>query len=270
MAKVDLARSRARFASLLLLALATTTACDDKIPSNLVSNQKAAALRVIGVAEVTFHNLNSPAISATIQMAPSIAELEQLRANPAAASTLTSIQVELITPGEFLHEPTGGPATRNIHATFGLRNAQPSNLVFDPARENLAFVPLQTAATIPGTFLRTLLNANGTTISNPVAHQVTATELTALNELGQIVVVDDRTLQTLKVSDIQNTPGAQHIFPSGFVVLRPLVVPGLPVSPFDGVVTFAFQLPELATAADNPTTMSVLFLIVDDTTATSH
>ena len=268
MAKGDLARSRARFAP-LLLALAVATACDDKIPANLVNNERAGALHVIGVAEVTFHNLNTAAISATIRLGTSIADLNQLRANPAAANTLTSIKLDLITPGEFLDTPPNGPATRNIHATFGLDNAT-STLVFDPARENLVFIPVQTTGTIPGTPFIALQTANGSTVSNTFAHQVTATDLTALDEVGKLVVVDDRTLQDVSVASIQSTTGAQHIFPFGFVVLRPPVVAGFPPSPFDGVVTFAFQLPELAQKADNPTTMSVLFLIVDDTSATSH
>jgi len=273
MAKADMARSRARFAPFLLpllLALTATTACDDKVPTNLVSQKPNALQRVVGVAEVTFHDLNTPAISATIRLGTSIADLDQLRANPAAANTLTTIRLDLITVGEFLDTPAGGPDTRNIHATFGLSNTQVGTLVFDPARENLAFVPVQTTATIPGTPFSALRKADGSTVSNPFAHQVTATALTALDEVGKIVTVDDRTLQPLNNPGIQNTTGAQHIFPFGFVVLRPPVVAGFPPSPFAGVVTFAFQLPEAAQAADNPTTMSVLFLIVDDATATSH
>jgi hypothetical protein len=60
MAKADLARSRARFAPFLLFAFAATTACEDKVPANLVSQKPNALQRVVGVAEVTLHDLNSP------------------------------------------------------------------------------------------------------------------------------------------------------------------------------------------------------------------
>lgn len=94
MAKADLARSRARFAPFLLFAFAATTACEDKVPANLVSQKPNALQRVVGVAEVTLHDLNSP---------------------------------------------------------------------------------------IPGTPFSALRKADGSTVSNPFAHQVTATALTALS-----------------------------------------------------------------------------------------
>ncbi|HEY7237280.1 MAG TPA: hypothetical protein VH539_24200 [Gemmatimonadaceae bacterium] len=177
--------SRARFASLLVLfALADTTACEDKIPTNLVTGNEttAVARQGVGVAEVTFRDLNTAAISATIVLAPSVAELEQLRTNPAAANALTSVQLQLITVGEFLHTPTGGPNARFVHATFGLNSAAGSGL-FDPARENLSFVGAGTALTIAGTPIRALLKADGTSAGDALALQVAPTALVALNEL---------------------------------------------------------------------------------------
>jgi hypothetical protein len=87
------------------------------------------------------------------------------------------------------------------------------------------------------------------------------------------VTIDGRTLVTLTAADSANTApltGITRLFPFGFTVLRPPAVPGLPASPFAGVVTFAFQLPELDVKANNPTTLSVLFVLVNDTTAQPH
>jgi hypothetical protein len=273
MAKADAALSRARFASLLLLALAATTACEDKIPTNLVTGNETITQRVVGVAVLTFHDLNSPAISATIRLATSVADLEQFRATPAAANSLTTIQLEPITVGEFVFTRPEGPDTRHIHATFGLRNTLASNVVFESARENLTFVAVGTALTIAGTPIRELLKADGASAGDALAQQVTPTPLEALDELGNLVTVDARTRRTLTAADSANTgrlTGVDRLFPFGFIVLRPPVVQGLPASPFAGVVTFGFQLPELAPPADNATTLSVLFLIVDDTTAQPH
>jgi hypothetical protein len=275
MAKAERTASRARFASLLLLlALAATTACEDKIPANLVIGNEttAVARQVVGVAEVTFRDLNTAAISATMVLAPSVAELEQLRTNPAGANTLTSAQLQLITVGEFLHTPTGGPNARFVHATFGLDNT-PGSSLFDAARENVLFVGAGTPLTIAGTPIRALLKADGTSVGDALALQVAPTALVALNELGDLVTIDGRTLVTLTAADSANTApltGITRLFPFGFSVLRPPAVPGLPASPFAGVVTFAFQLPELDVKADNPTTLSVLFVLVNDTTAQPH
>jgi hypothetical protein len=276
MAKVNVVPSRAWFGAFLyFLALAVTTACEDKIPTNLVTGNETITTtrRVVGVALLTFHDLNSPAISATIVAAPSLAELEQLRASRAALTTLTTIQLEPITVGEFVLTPPEGPDTRHIHATFGLRNTQTGNVVFDQARENLTFVAVGTALTIAGTPIRELLKADGTSASDALAQQVAPTALVALDAKGQLVTVDARTLRTLTAADSTNTTrftGIDRLFPFGFIVLRPPVVLGLPASPFAGVVTLAFRLPELTPAADNATTLSVLFLIVDDTTAQPH
>src|SRR5690606_18681610 len=64
--------------------------------------------------------------------------------------------------------------------------------------------------------------------------------------------------------------GVADVFPYGFVVRRvdDPTTRELPASPaedqFDGIVTFAYKVPLQATPADDPFTVSVLFLAVDD------
>jgi hypothetical protein len=223
------------------------------------------AMRAIGVAEVTFTDLTSANMSATILPVTTVADLERLRGTQGSAGNLDLVQVEVIATGVFTHRPPGGQVTRFFRATFGVRNGAAQTPVFDPTRENLTFVAVRTANTIPDTPVRLFERRDQTAASGAVARLLEPTALAAVDADGNLVTVVPETLRELRSSQMRAMAlpsGAEALFPYGFAVLRAPRGSG-----FDAVVTFAFRIPEQASALDNPATVSVLFLLVDDPNA---
>lgn len=268
MSSVDRISTR-RAAALLVLAVgATSVSCDNKNVNNEVAtvtapNSSALTRRAIGVAEVTFRDITSTKISSTLRLFASVADLERLRAT-SGAGNLDTITVEPLVTAEFTDMPAGGPAFRFVRATFGLHNV----------RGNVSFVALRTANTIADTPVRFIQRADGSAVADALAQQVTPTGLFAVNAEGQLVSIGSNVLTTLTDDDTRRTglpTGAAGVFLYSFPVLPFSAFASENDSSnaqaFDGVVTFAYRLPIAPTATDNPTTFSVLFLIVDDTVA---
>jgi hypothetical protein len=92
--------------------------------------------------------------------------------------------------------------------------------------------------------------------------------LSAVDVDGDLVTIASDNLRSLSTDDMTTMTlpgGAAAVFPYSFVIRRFPSVAGGPL--FDGVVTFAYRLPAEDEAQDDPSTISVLFLIVDDPTA---
>lgn len=259
-------KRRARALGLALAAALTSVSCEDK-PTNLVTGPgtpTVAARRVIGVAELTFRDINTVNITATATLAKSIADLETLRSTPGAQGNLDVIQVEAIVTGMFINAPRDSAPQRFLRATFGLRNSRADNIIFDALRENLSFVLVGTVLTLPNSPIRSV---EGTVASKALAAQLTPTGLVGINGDGTVFTVDPDVVQSLTDAQVSATAvpaGASTIFPVAFPVRR------LVSTTFDGVVTIGFRLPVATLPEDNPTSISIEFLIVDNTGATPH
>jgi len=262
----DRAKRRVRGLGLALVATLASVSCEDK-PTNLVTGPgtpTVASRRVIGVAELTFRDINTVNITATATLAKNIADLETLRSTPGAQGNLGVIQVQPLVSSMFTNSPPDSAPQRFLRATFGLRNSPPDSIVFDALRENLSFVLAGTALTLPNSPIRLV---EGTAASKALAAQLTPTGLVGINGDGKLFTVDSDVLQSLTDAQLSATAvpiGASRLFPFAFPVKRPVS------ATFDGVVTVGFRLPVATLPEDDPTSISVLFLIVDDTGATPH
>lgn len=292
MSIADRALAATRAAVLIAAIALTSLSCNGEKITNSVSSTGSggnggnggnggtgstptASRRVVGIAEVTFTNAASTTISANILLVTSVADLERLRTAAGQNGNLAAVQMQLIASGEFTQSPPGDVKTRFLRATFGLRNAGDS-AVFDPSRENLSFVALRTANTLANSPVRRFQLANGSPASSALALQLLPTELSAIDADGNLITLASDVEAALSDDDVKKTAlpaGASGIVPYSFVVRRlPLTADsGASVlsgqSSFDGEATFAFRLPVQPNAADNPTTISVLFLIVQTTAA---
>ena len=212
-----------RGASALCLGFAVTLAsvsCEDK-PTNLVTGPgtpTVAPRRVIGIAEVTFRDITTANITATATLTKSLADLETLHSTPGAQSNLDVIQVEAVVNGMFTDAPQDGVPQRFLRATFGVRNARADNLVFDFERENLLFVPVSTALTLPNSPIRSF---EGTPASGALAAQLTPTGLMSIDGDGQVFTADPDVLQILTDAQVGATAlptGASALFRYAFPV----------------------------------------------------
>lgn len=264
---IDRAVSRKRMLCLVVVAVLTSTSCEDK-PINMVTGIREPTLtaprRVIGVAELTFHDITTANITATATLAATVADLERIRSTPGARSTLDVIQVDAIVNGMFTYTPRDSAPSRFLRATFGVRNTRANDIVFDVLRENLSFVPVSTVLTLPNSPIRSF---EGTAASEVLAKQIAPTQLMAVDGDGKLVTVESDVLQTLNDAQSRATSlptDAVALFRYAFSVKR------LAIAPFDGGVTVGFRVPLAPRPADNPTALSILFLIVDDTGAQPH
>lgn len=278
---IDRTAMRARIGPVLVV-VALTLSCDDKALTNSVPGNgggsggnggngpttPATTRRVVGVAEVTFSDVTSATISSTILLATSVADLERLRTAGTRVSNVTSVLVQTITTGEFTITPPGESKARFIRATFGVQNARTDSALFDPSRENLTFVALRTSSTLPNTAVRTFQRADGSPANSALALQLIPTALSAADADGSLVTIAADNLRGLSTDDMTKLTlpsGAAGVFPYSFVIRRFPSIAGGPS--FDGVVTFAYRLPDEDNAQDDPDTISVLFLVIDDPNA---
>src|SRR5262249_17436203 len=129
------------------------------------------------------------------------------------------------------------------------------------------FIAVRTAATLGTTDVRTLQRADGSAASSALAAQLTPTGLSTVDGDGNLVTISQNILKTLTSDDVAKTTlptGAAAILPFGFVVRRP---PAATAPASDGVLTFAYRFPLQPASQDDPSTISVLFLIIDDAPA---
>ena len=225
--------------------------------------------RAVGVAELTMRNVTSTGISASILLATSVAQLEQLRQVPGSAGNFGSIQLQLLATGQFTDSVPGGAKTRFLRATFGVRNARSDSVLFDRARENLSFVALRTTATIANTSVRSFLRSDGSPASAAIASSVVPTVLSAVGGDGAVIPLDSTNLRNLSDTELKQIAvpaGASGLMPFAFVVRRAPTSGN--ASQLDGIVTFAFRFPEQGLQND-PSTISVLFVLVDTSSVSS-
>ena len=286
MSRTDRYRA-ARLAALVAAVTLATISCNDDKISNSVSttggnggnggtggtgSASPPTRRVVGIAELRFDNITSTNVSSSILLATTVADLERLRTAAVQLGNVTIIQLQSIATGEFTAVPAGGTKSRFLRATYGLRNAGTDSALFDPSRENVSFVAVQTAATLPNTDVRLFQRADGSPASSALALQLAPAELMAVDGDGNLITLASDVEATVSDDDVKRTAlptGAAAIVPYSFVVRRFPSTPDLggAAVAFDGAVTFAFRIPDQPNAQDNPTTISVLFLIVQNIAA---
>ena len=133
-----------------------------------------------------------------------------------------------------------------------------------------------TAATIAGTPVSQFRKQDGTNADPALAEQLRPTGAAAANAGGGVMSPYPDVLQLFTEAevagiDMGSAPAVTNRFPYGFVVRRvgSTSTRALPANPgpdqFDGAVTFGYRFPVQANAADNPFTISVMALAVEET-----
>ncbi|HEX7051158.1 MAG TPA: hypothetical protein VF188_13200 [Longimicrobiales bacterium] len=249
----------------------------------------------LGLVEVTITGIGTGNASASALSAPSLAELGALHAARAAAApgglALQSlapvaniddsgdgtIQLDPLATGSFTDGERGSGGVRYLYATFRVRNAQANGTPYDTPRHNLTFLAVDTDGTIGETAISSMQHFEGSPAESTLAPEFLPTGGVARNAAsGEIEPNGADVLQVLTEAEAADVlaaapTGVTTVFPYGFVtrcVANCIGGRTLQESPaadqFDGVVTFAFKVPLQTDPADDPFTVSVVVLAVDD------
>ncbi len=249
--------------------------------------------RTLGLVEITISGLGSGQVTSSARSAPSVTEFEQLRArrqegaagisisqavtlpdNDAGGANGT-IQLELVSTGSFTDGDRGNGGHRYLYATYRVRNAQSDGTAYDTRRQNLAFYAVSTEGTLGETAISALKRFDGSAADPALASSFIPTGAAMQDVRGDVVSRFPDVLQVITEDEADAIEalageGVTDVFPWGFVVQNAYTRTSrsLPADPaedeFDGVVTFAFKVPLQASASDDPFTVSMMFLAVDD------
>ena len=192
-----------------------------------------------------------------------------------------TIQLELLSTGSFTHGERGKDGYRYLYATYRVRNAQQDGTPYDTPRKNLTLVAVKSSApkkSIGHTPVSRLHRFDGSEADSAIAAQLVPTGAVMQATDNEIESRYPDVLQVFsedeaeEILDLATGAGLaiDDVFPYGFVVRNPndrtsRTLPENPVDDqFDGIVTFAYKVPLQANPADDPFTVSAVFLAVDD------
>lgn len=187
-----------------------------------------------------------------------------------------TIQLEPVSTGSFTVGTRGTGGYRYVYATYRVRNAQADGTHCDTSRENLTFYAVDTDWTIGRTAISSLKRFDGGAADPDLAAQLIPTGAVVRNPQSlEVEPAGPDVLQVLTETEAEEIlslagEGVVDVFPYGFVVrrLESETTRELPANPdedqYDGVVTFAFKVPLQESPADDPFTIRMVFLAVDD------
>jgi len=192
-----------------------------------------------------------------------------------------TIQLELLSTGSFTHGERGNGGYRYLYATYRVRNAQEDGTPYDRDLRNLTFVAVKATSpdhqSIRHTPVSKLKRFDGSDADEALATQFIPTGAVMQTRGGAIEPRFPDMLQVFKeeAADILNLATVagleiEDVFPYGFVVSNATTdeTRWLPANPaegdFHGLVTFAYKVPLQADPKDDPFTVTIRFLAVED------
>lgn len=244
---------------------------------------RAVTRHAAALVEITFKNIGSPNMTSSAIVASSVAELQALRADRDGHGASFDLTVPKTTSESGnatieLDPLTAGAVTANgvryFQATYRVRNAQKTDSVaFNTPRKNLTFVAVSTGSTISDTPVLMFNRSDNSPADPLLTRQLKPTGLVQIDPSGAVKPVSPDVLQVLtepEVAAIAVPADVTNTFAYGFMVRRAgstttrILDPSPPPALFQGVVSFAYQLPLQSSPADDPSTISVMMLALDD------
>lgn len=191
------------------------------------------------------------------------------------ASGNGTIQLEPHSSGSFTVGTRRDGGYRYVSVTYRVRNAQVDSTAYDTPRKNLTFYAVDTKGTRGETPISRLNRFDGTEAATNPAEILPTGAVRLDPETGKLEPNGADVLQIVTEAGAESLlglagAGIEGVFPYGFVVRNPSTPNSrtLPASPddddFAGLVTFAFKIPLAASAAEDPFTVSAIFMAVDE------
>jgi alpha-tubulin suppressor-like RCC1 family protein len=264
------------------LALALTAVvlggCADKEPTAPgLGNSRPPTRTPLGIMEITISGIGSSAMGASalpVRPGAPLASGASFALTPVEQGGKSGIQLEPLSSGSFTFGERGNGGVRYVYATYRVRNASTDGTPYTTPRKNLTFLTASTDKTIGETAISRLDRFDGAALGALAATGIKPTGAAMESAPGEVASRYPDVLQVLTEAELTQlqalAPAGVELFPFGFVVrhatstttrtLASSPAPGV----FEGVVTFAFKLPLQATPAEDPFTVSAIFLAVDD------
>jgi hypothetical protein len=225
--------------------------------------------------EITISGIGTSSTSASalpVRPGTPLASGASFALTPVEESGGTGIQLEPYSSGSFTHGTRGNGGVRYVYATYRVRNASADSTPYTTPRKNLTFVAASTGSTVNGTALSSLRLFDGAPAADAIAPQVIPTGAAAQTPGAEFISFGPDVLQVFEESELTGIPvqAGVELLPYGFVVRHATSTTTRTLAPspapdqFEGVVTFAFKLPLQASPAEDPFTVSAIFLAVDD------
>jgi hypothetical protein len=260
-----------RYLSLAFLSAALLSACADD-PTAVAPAEAPTPPRVLGLVELTVTGIGTPQMSASVAP-PGAAPVAggprlSLSGMPSGTIQFDRLSANVVDVGV-----RGAGGQRYIQAVFQVRNADAAGNAYGTPRANLTFVPVGTAGSLAGTPVSKFLKQDATPANAAMAAQLRPTGAVGLDGGGVLTSQYPDVLQAFTEAEAEAFPvpaGVTNTFPYGFVVRHATSTSTrtLPANPapgqWDGRVTFAYRLPLAATAAEDPFTISILAVAMDN------
>jgi trimeric autotransporter adhesin len=188
-----------------------------------------------------------------------------------------AIQMQLVNTSTFTTGTRGAGGERWVSATYNIRNAQLTspNAAYNTANSNVSFLATGSASSVGESGIADMQSYGGTALNTPALAQAfkpTHGMRYKVSSNSAEINPDAEDFQAFEESEVAGfATGGLLPLTYGFVVRRSSANPTdrtLPASPaanqFDGRVTFAMRFPLQATAANDPFTFAMNFLVVTD------
>jgi hypothetical protein len=194
----------------------------------------------------------------------------------AASAHDGTVELVPVSTASFTFGTRGSGGYRYVTANFKVRNATKDSVPYGDARINLTFIAVNATGSLSGTAISRLERFDGTDITTGLETQIQPTGWAALSRRFTITATGPDVLQIYTEAEIAATPvpaNVTSILPYGFVVSNPgssnnrMLDANPGPSQFDGQLTVAYRIPLQATAADDPFTITGVFLPADDAQA---
>jgi len=286
---LSIPKPAARALPVVALILGFAACADDPSRPGTGDGDDRTPPRTLGLVEVTISGLGTGQVTSSALSAPTVDALERMRAaktsEPGAIVlqdiTLPdhtggggdgTIQLELLSAGSFTEGVRGSDGYRYLYATYRVRNAQSDGTAYDTPRRNLTFYAVDTDGTVGETAISTFRRFDNSPADPALATRLIPAGAIAKHPASNTNTAATDVLQAVTEAEAASiaAPAGVSVFPYGFVVRNPNTPTSrtLEANPaadrFDGIVTFAFKVPLQASPADDPFTISLMFLAADD------
>lgn len=257
---------------LAVLATAAIGACAD-LPTE-TPGEHDPGKSILGLMEIAVTGIGTPEMRASASPPEPAVGNAHGTLTPVAESGRSGIQLRALSSGTFTFGPRGVAGSfRYIFVTFQVRNASSGGVAYTTPRQNLTFIAVSTSATISGTAVKEILKFDGSAASTSDAENWTPTGAAFLTIFQTISALSADVLQVFTEAEAASfgVPAGVSAFPYGFVVRHATAADTrtLPANPavdvYDGYVTFAFKVPLPESQANDPYSVKLMVMAVDDT-----
>lgn len=254
-----------------MLTTALVSACAD-LPTE-TDRGPDPGKRTLGLMEISLTGIGTPQMRASAAAPDPAVSGARLALTPVSEAGRSGIQLRALSSGTFTFGERGvAGSVRYIFVTFQVRNASSGGVAYTTPRKNLTFIAVATSATISGTPVKEILKFDGSAAPISDAENWIPTGAAYLTIPQTISSLSADVLQVFTEAEAASfgVPAGVSAFPYGFMVRHATATDTrtLPANPaadvYDGYVTFAFRVPLAASQANDPYTVKLMVLAVDD------